>query len=245
MMDKIQRIQTLFDLLDKVEQGDKEPNVLLDLSERIIQEIFEESSGYLKKFNDIYKDYFKDAEEGEIRLRILFETMLEDVKGQQEKSQVRVPQFDFKFISDEEIKNLLVKDWEEAKKANQNELHKSTVILCGTILESLLINALSCIEDDAKFNYFQKYLEGKKKGKNLPEIEYWKMSELIEIAEQHGIIGPDAVKVSHIVKDYRNSIHLYAHKREQFQVNQQVASIMVELLTITYNRILVWHEKRR
>jgi len=185
---------------------------------------------YVKTYLDKYRRYKRGYET----------KWLEGIKTQSE-----LPQFNFEFIRDAEIKSLLIKDWEEAKKASQNGLYKSTVILCGTILESLLIDALSCIEKEAKFNYYQKYIEGKNKGDKPPEIENWQLYRLIEIAKQQYIMGADAAKLSHIVRDYRNLIHLFAQKRNRLQIDVHATTAVVSLLVIAYNNILEWHTKKR
>lgn len=162
--------------------------------------------------------------------------------NQQINPQINIQEFDFGFIQDEEIKKLLIKDWNELKKAFKNELYKSTIILCGTILESILIDTLSKIEEKAKANYYQKYLEGKDKGNKSPEIEKWQFYQLIEISKEQGIISIDVSKLSHIVRDYRNLIHQWVHKREGLQINSNVANSVVNLLAIAYNDILEWHK---
>lgn len=163
--------------------------------------------------------------------------------NQQINPQINIQEFDFGFIQDEEIKKLLIKDWIELQKAFKNELYKSTIILCGTILESILIDTLSKIEEKAKGNYYQKYLEGKDKGNKSPEIEKWQFYQLIEISKEQGIISIDVSKLSHTIRDYRNLIHQWVHKREGLQINSNVANTVVNLLAIAYNDILEWHKK--
>ena len=193
---------------------------------------------YLEKYQSYKRNYEK-------RWIQEVEKQAEARNKREEKPKVEIPEFDFQFIRNKEIKNLLARDWEEAQKAFHNELHKSTVVLCGTILESLLIDALSRNEQEAKFNYYQKYLEGKNKENKPREIENWKLYELIEIAKFQGIISADAAKLSHIVKDYRNLIHLLAQERDRLHIDSHVASAVVQLLAVAYDNILKWHEKRR
>nr|QNO58090.1 hypothetical protein OJKMNAAM_00012 [Methanosarcinales archaeon ANME-1 ERB7] len=230
--------QVCGDFLSAIENlfiGTGEKTYSLDTEE---QQLLTHGQTYLDEYRSYKKDYEK-------RWLQKVEKQAEDWKKKEEKTQMKMPQFDFKFIRDKEIKNLLTKDWEETQKAFQNELHKATVLLCGTILESLLIDALSCIEKEAKVNYYQKYLEGKNKGNKPPEIENWQLYQLIEIAKQQGIISADAAKLSHIVRDYRNLIHLFVQKRGQLQIDSPVASAVVNLLAVTYNNIFDWHEKDR
>lgn len=91
---------------------------------------------YLQKYRNYKREYEKEW------LRSV-EKQAQGREKREEKPWVQMPQFDFKFIRDKEIKTLLTRDWEEVQKAFHHELHKSTVVLCGTILESLLIDALS------------------------------------------------------------------------------------------------------
>jgi|Deesub1362B_J571_1020462.scaffolds.fasta_scaffold01069_10 hypothetical protein len=202
------------------------------------QQLFDSIQNYLERYRNYKSSYEK-------RWSQRVEKQDEEWRKKQEKPQVEIPEFGFEFIRDEEIKNLLIRDWNEAQKAFENELYKATVVLCGTVLEALLIDALSCINEEAKFSYYQKYLEGKNKRNKPPEIENWLLYQLIEIAKQQGVITSDVAKLSHIVRDYRNLIHLWAQKSEQLRVDSHIASAVVNLLTVAYNDIAKWHIKRR
>lgn len=138
------------------------------------------------------------------------------------------PQFKFEFIVDEEMKNLLIKDWIEAEKAFNYELYKSTMVLCGAILEALLRDAL--------------YLKEKVKVKFIPPIKDVQFHQLIDFAEQQGIIKHDVAKLSHNVRDYRNLIHL---QKKELNVNKETANIIVSLLKLAYENISAWHTKNR
>ena len=131
-------------------------------------------------------------------------------------------QLDFSFVRDEEVKRLLRSDWEEAQIAHQKGLYKSTIVLCGAILEALLVDALSRISNEAKG---------------------WNFYKLIDMAKQKGIISRDVAKLSTIVKDYRNLIHIWAQRRQGLRANREIASIATQLLTVAYNDILEWHRK--
>jgi len=100
------------------------------------QQLLSRIQTYLQKYRNYKREYEKEW------LRSV-EKQAQGREKREEKPRVHMPQFDFKFIRDKEIKTLLTRDWEEAQKAFHHELHKSTVVLCGTILESLLIDASS------------------------------------------------------------------------------------------------------
>lgn len=165
-------------------------------------------------------------------------------EAEQRAAVADMPQFDFAFIADVDIRDLLAQDWAEAQLAFANGLHKSAIILCGGILEALLVDALSRVENDAKFRYYQKWIENKDRGGKPPEIDSWALYRLIEIARDAGVISPDAAKRSHDVKDYRNLVHLPAQKRDRLRADADVANIIVRLLNIAYRDIVEWHEER-
>ncbi len=198
------------------------------------QQLLNQIQTYLERYHSYKKNYEEKWLEEQVK----------KFQEQEMKTEMRLPQFDFRFIKDEEIKDLIVRDWQEAKKAFESGLYKSVVVLCGAIIESLLINALSFIENEAKLSYYQKYFKSKNQGDKPPEIEHWQIYQLIEIANQQGIISTDAAKLSHVVRNYRNLIHLYAQKREALRINEHIASAVINFLAVVYNDILEWCEKR-
>ena len=196
----------------------------------------------IQEYLEIYINYKNNYEK---RWLQGVEKEAEEWKKKQGKSQLELPEFGFEFIRDKEIRDLLIRDWEEARLAFKNRLYKATMVLCGSVLETLLIDALSCIEKDAKFSYYQKYLESKNKGNKPPEIENWLLYQLIEIAKKQGVITSNVAKLSHIVRDYRNLIHILAQKREQLRVDSHIATAVVNLLIIAYEDIMKWHANRK
>jgi hypothetical protein len=149
------------------------------------------------------------------------------------------PKYDFAFVKDGVIRNFLLNDMKEAKNAFQNELYKSTIVLCGGIIEALLIDALRCIDNVAKEGYYQRYIKDrKKKDTKVKEIDEWKLYELIEIAEQQGIIGQDSVRHSKNAQDYRNLIHLYAQKRVGLTTTKHTATAVILAVSMVNDDII-------
>ncbi|MFN6991088.1 MAG: hypothetical protein ACK4MM_00035 [Fervidobacterium sp.] len=156
-----------------------------------------EDQRFLSSIQTYLEKYLNYKKEKERKWLQKIEKQAEEWHKGQEKPQVMIPQFDFKFIGNEKVKNLLINDWEDAQKAFQNGLNKSTVVLCVTILEALLIDALSCTEDEAKSTYCQKYLNDKGKQSKPPKIENWQLYKLIYVANSQGIISPDVARLSY------------------------------------------------
>jgi len=154
------------------------------------------------------------------------------------------PNYDFDFVEDGVIRNFLLNDLQEAKNAFQNELYKSTIVLCGGIIEALLIDALRCIDNVAKEGYYQRYIKDrKKKDTKVKEIDEWKLYELIEIAEQQGIIGQDSVRHSKNAQDYRNLIHLYAQKRVGLTTTKHTATAVILAVSMVNDDIINWYSE--
>lgn len=232
---EIRGLQLCSNFLSTIEE------IFISRGEKVLP-LDEDDKELINQIQDYLKDYknYKKNEETKWLQNMLSITK----KSQKINDHSGLPHFDFHFIKDKEIKELLIKDWEEAKKAFQNGLYKSTIVLCGGVIEALLIYCLSLIQNEAKSSYYQKYLESKNKSAKPPEIEYWEMYQLIEIAKQHNILTSNTTKLSHIIRDFRNFIHLYAQKREQSTLNQSTASVVMNLLAIIYEDILKWHKKK-
>ena len=155
-----------------------------------------------------------------------------------------LPDNQFLFIREDSLRSKIQRDYEELRKVYEVGASKSMMVLSGCILEALLIDFLSIDEDKSKFDYFQKYLEGKDKGQNPPNIEDWKLYQLIEIAAQRGIISTDVKRIGHTIMDYRNLIHLRAEIRDKLSVDKNVATSVLHLLLKAIDDISKWFGER-
>jgi len=155
-----------------------------------------------------------------------------------------LPDNQFLFIREDLLRSKIQRDYEELKKTYDIGAFKSVMVLSGGILETLLIEALSVEEEKAKFDFYQKYLEAKDKGAKPPDLSLWQFYQLIEIAAQRKIISEDVKKISFIIKDYRNLIHLKAEIRDGLSVDENVATSIVHLLLKAINDISKWFRER-
>jgi hypothetical protein len=155
-----------------------------------------------------------------------------------------LPDNQFTFVTDSVLKRVIQRDYEELKKVYDIGAFKSVMVLSGGILEALLIEALSVEEGKAKFDHYQKYLESKDKNAKPPDIEKWQFYQLIEIAAQRKIISEDVKKISFVIKDYRNLIHLKAEIRDKLSVDKNVASSVVHLLLKAIDDVSKWFKER-
>ena len=131
---------------------------------------------------------------------------------------------DFLFIKDEKLKEIIRRDYSEIVKNFATECYKSVIILCGGIIEALLLYKLRENEQVAKKS---------NKAPKEDDIEKWDLNHLIEVATDIKIIKEPAInKLSHSVRDYRNLIHPGKELKSGLKVKPEEAKIAFEVLNI-------------
>ena len=114
-----------------------------------------------------------------------------------------IPDIDWSFVTNEKLKKLLARDYGELKELREggkNFALKSKLVLCGSILEAVLVSILSNNEQSAKDQY--KTLDRQQKspdGKALVRNES-QFYSLIIVVQKSGI--SDAQLITDILKDY-------------------------------------------
>jgi len=116
---------------------------------------------------------------------------------------------EFHFISDMELKNIIQRDY--------RELHcflmpdgawKSSVVMAGSILESILYDVLS--SPAYIHNAMNSSKAPKKRNGNVIDISTgnWKLISLIEVATDIGVLPAQrAASIDQVLRDYRNFVH--------------------------------------
>ena len=102
----------------------------------------------------------------------------------------------------------------------------STVFLCGSVLEGVLLGA--ALQQPEKFNRSQvspKQPNGK--AKRFPE---WSLWEFINVACDVGLLKPDVQKFSHGLREFRNYIHPYEQINSGFKPDEHTAKVCFQVL---------------
>ena len=121
----------------------------------------------------------------------------------------------------------ILKDrYEEVHRGLESENPLSVVLLCGSILEGILLGiaigkaseftSASCAPKD-------------KEGKAFP-INKWKLTSLIDTACQIQLLGEDIKQFSYALRNFRNYIHPYEQMLSEFNPDQDTAKICVQVL---------------
>jgi hypothetical protein len=128
----------------------------------------------------------------------------------------------FAFISNIELRTQLESDWQEANEVHQAKAWKSCVVLCGGILEGMLIDALQTRKEEASRSY-----KGLKQKESPPNISRWRLQDMVDVAQDIGILGKGSFHLSHAIRQYRNLIHPAKQVAEGIEITEDSANIAI------------------
>lgn len=131
----------------------------------------------------------------------------------------------FPFISDNELRKILERDYSEIQRAFVAQSWKSVIIMCGSAIEAILLNLLKQDEKKAKSS---------KKASEEKNLEKWSLNNLIEVAVDLKLVTEGIAKLSHPVREYRNIIHPGNEIRNKIEFGKEEARIAIEVLNILH-----------
>lgn len=123
----------------------------------------------------------------------------------------------FDFISDDKLKQILIRDYNELTSCTDCKAYKSVLILTGSIVEAILVDYLSV------------YMEGKKSTQDLLKLDLF---SLIKLGIDNELISEQTEGLSTVVRYYRNLIHPGKEKRTGQKFDKNTAAVAVNLLNI-------------
>ena len=115
---------------------------------------------------------------------------------------------------------------EEARKALEAGAYLSVVVLCGSILEGVLLGKAKM--EPALFN--RSPVSPKKGDGKVKQFPEWTLAQFIDVASNVGILKPDVQKFSHGLRDFRNYIHPYAQMSSGFTPDEHTAKVCFQVL---------------
>jgi hypothetical protein len=126
---------------------------------------------------------------------------------------------DFKFISIPELRECLESDYRELQACIKAEAWKAVHVLAGSIVEAVLIDALS--------------------GSGVDEAKLISMElgPLINLTKEKGLLQDEAVDLSTVIRKYRNLIHPGRIKRLEKIPDRSGAIVAAELVEIITQEI--------
>ena len=114
----------------------------------------------------------------------------------------------------------------EIGKCIDSKASLSTVIMCGSVLEGILLGVAT-----SKIQLFNQSKAAPRDQFGKPKkIQNWTLNNLIDVAHDVGILGLDVKKYSHSMRDFRNYIHPYQQLASGFSPDNDTAKISWQVL---------------
>ncbi len=126
---------------------------------------------------------------------------------------------EFSFVSDGKLRGIIERDFTELGKAKQAAALKTRLILSGGLVEALLLDALGRNKERAME---ARTAEKDSKGKVKP-LDDWNLSSLIDTAAELSLISDGAVRLSNVVRDFRNLVHAGKERRGDYVIGDHEA----------------------
>jgi len=137
---------------------------------------------------------------------------------------------DFRFITDEQLRNLIERDKKELDRCLEHQLCKSTLLLSGSIIEAILVDF---------------FLAFPRSGSTSQEVLGANLATLIEWAHQDNLITSRTKELSTVIRNYRNLIHPGREYRLREKIDIHTATVAASLVEMITEEIAENYAKRR
>lgn len=121
----------------------------------------------------------------------------------------------FKYVEDLEMRYLLERDFKECAIAVVAGQEKSAIIMCGSIIEALLLASIKKVG-------IERYSVNGKTKKVMDMV----LNELLYVADENQLIRKRNYHLSQYVKDYRNAVHPAKEIRDQQEISNENVQLM-------------------
>lgn len=136
-------------------------------------------------------------------------------------------------IQDISLREILRRDIQECAISVVAEQYKSSIVLCGSIIEAILVYIIGQ-------RGYSKYdigtlLRNKPRTKSVKEMD---LNELLELCRQEKIINVEEYHLSNYVRAYRNIIHPSCEVRKSYNVDSLTANLMWNALLAIMREVI-------
>ena len=128
----------------------------------------------------------------------------------------------FPFISNAQLRKIIVRDYLELQKTKGAGAIKSRLILVGGLIEAMLLDVLQ--QNEAKATASP--LADKR------PLDQWSLETLIDVAVGLSLISKGAHQVGHAVREFRNLVHPAKEMKGDYQIAEEEARIAEEILSL-------------
>lgn len=127
-----------------------------------------------------------------------------------------------RFITDEKLRATVERDKNELDQCLEHGLHKSTMLLAGSIVEAILVDF---------------FLAFPRSGSTSKQVLNENLATLIDWAGQDHLIRPRTKELSTVIRNYRNLIHPGREYRLRESVDVHTATVAVHLVELIIEEV--------
>lgn len=138
----------------------------------------------------------------------------------------------FDFILDSTLRDFVARDWHEAQVVYKAEAWKACVVLCGSIVEAMLLDVVTYA------------LKNLRIPDGIPkDTSKWRLAHLIELAKANQFLSGAAASFANGLRDYRNLVHLDKQVRENLIANRHAADLAMRVVPALHSELLAGMRK--
>lgn len=138
-------------------------------------------------------------------------------------------QFDFSFIADPDLRSIMDRDYQEIQACLDAKAYKAAIVMCGSVMEALLLDAL--LADEPKAKQSAKTLRDSI-GKVHNDLRKWSLKTMIAVAQDLQILPTEIGGMSEALRGYRNLIHPAVEVRKKRTAEKQEARLAHSALDV-------------
>lgn len=174
----------------------------------------------------IWGRLLKQIGRGKVLLENLYIVLDKLSELNNEDSIYELPEQVWGFVKDDELKNIIIRDYDELKRILRVQAPKSAIVLSGSILEAILVNIIRQNEDQGK----QAFLRLFTKAVSIPPMHEWSLYQLILVGAELKILDEDTKRHIDIIREYRNLIHPMVEVRRSSGIDNEILVAQLSLL---------------
>lgn len=133
----------------------------------------------------------------------------------------------YALVQDSRLAEILENRWIEIQKCISSGAHIAAIILMGSLLEGMLLSAIT--QNPKQANQAAGAPKDVKTGKVKPFGE-WTLNDLINVAYECGWLQRDIKDFSHELRDYRNMVHPWHQRTKNFHPDEDTCRICWEVI---------------
>ncbi|MCC6260885.1 MAG: hypothetical protein IT311_08485 [Anaerolineales bacterium] len=147
-------------------------------------------------------------------------------------------------IKTPQLSKMLERDLYETVVSLAVKSYKSTLILCGSVVESILLDQLSIREADA-LTGLERVLtkDGKKITGDDKNLNRWVLDRLLDVALELRIISQNLYHWGHGLRGFRNLVHPGVEQRQTMEVSRENAEMAWNVVKGLLNEIKIKEDK--